>query len=96
MKEIINQIFAIEQKSSKNQDDSYTRNISRIYYELEALGYKVINPIGRIYKNEMTDVEAKISANTKKMEITKVLKPIIYKEENGHPIVAQKGIVIVG
>ena len=96
MKEIINQVFAIEQRSKKENVDSFNRNIKRIYHEFETLGFKVINPLGQVYKNEMTDVEANIVGDiTNKMKIIKVLKPIIYKTENEHTILIQKGIVVV-
>lgn len=95
MKEIINQIFTIEQKSNKENIELFNRNLDRIYHEFEALGYHIINPIGQKYRTEMTDVEANITGEiSKNMKIVKVLKPIIYKEELDRVLV-QKGIVIV-
>lgn len=94
MKEIINQVFALEQKSKREQIGSFDRHIERIYHELEQLGYQVVNPLGQPYKNEMTDVEANIVGTiSKHMKIIKVLKPIVYKIEETQPQLLQKGIV---
>lgn len=96
MLEIINQIFAIELKSKKEDLSLFNRNIDRIYHECDGLGYHIINPLGKAYKNEMTDVEANIVGDiNENMEIVKVLKPIVYKEEEGMTRLIQKGIVIV-
>ena len=46
MKEILNQIFDIAQKSEKKDIDIFDRNIRRLYHEIEALGYVLKNPIG--------------------------------------------------
>ncbi len=96
MLEIINQIFAIELKSKKEDLSLFNRNIERIYHECDGLGYHIVNPLGKAYKNEMTDVEANIVGNIHgNMEIVKVLKPIVYKEDEGMTRLIQKGIVIV-
>jgi len=96
MLEIINQIFSIELKSTKEDLTIFNRNIDRIYHEFEALGFHIINPIGKTYRNEMTDVEANINGDFNgKMKIVKVLKPIVYKKTDGDTTLVQKGIVIV-
>ena len=95
MKEIINQVFLIQQKSLKEGLSVFDRNIERVNREIEELGYTVINPLGQKYSSSMTDVEANIVGDISvKMRIVKVLKPIIYKNEGGR-ILIQKGIVIV-
>lgn len=96
MEEIINQLFTIAVKSEKNGDRPFKRQLDRIQYELESMGYQVINPLGKTYLNEMTDVEANLAGDGNNLTITKVLKPIIYKEINGETQLVQKGIVIVG
>lgn len=96
MLEIINQIFSIQLKSDKENLTLFNRNIDRINHEFEALGYHIINPIGQIYRNEMTDVEANITGDiSSKMKIVKVLKPVVYKRTNEENTLVQKGIVIV-
>ncbi len=97
MTEIINQVFSIQEKTIKAEITLLQRNLDRILYEFEQMGYQVINPKGNTYKNEMTDVEAKIAGDLRKdSKITKVLKPIIYKKnDNGALQLIQKGIVIV-
>jgi hypothetical protein len=97
METIINQIFEISQKSEKNTEVNLSRNIKRIYSELEEMGYQIINPMGRPYRETDSDIEANIAGGvSRKSKIEKVLKPIIYKNENGSNVLVQKGIVIVG
>lgn len=96
MTEIINQIFALDLKLKKDNYDGSNRYLDRIYHEFEIMGYKIINPIGQKYRNEMTDLEANILGDlTKSSIITKVLKPTIYHTENHQTKLLQKGIVIV-
>ena len=96
MIEIINQVFALDLKMKKDNNDSVNRYIGRIYHEFEAMGFQIVNPIGQAYRNEMTDVEANILGDlNRKSKITKVLKPVIYQIENNETRLLQKGIVIV-
>jgi len=96
MTEIINQIFALDLKMKKDNNDSVNRYLDRIYHEFEAMGFQIINPIGQAYRNEMTDVEANIVGDLNhKSKITKVLKPVIYQIEHNETKLLQKGIVIV-
>lgn len=95
--QLINQIFEIAQKAKQeNVSDTFERNFNRIHHILESEeGLFVLNPLGEKYAENRTDYEANIvgKANSK-MTITKVIKPIIYKEENGLRSLVQKGIVI--
>nr|WP_321237613.1 hypothetical protein [uncultured Psychroserpens sp.] len=96
MTEIINQVFALDLKMKKQNNDSANRYLERIYHEFEAMGFQIVNPIGQTYRNEMTDVEANILGDlNRKSKITKVLKPVIYQIENNETRLLQKGIVIV-
>ncbi|MGB3606273.1 hypothetical protein [Psychroserpens sp.] len=96
MVEIINQIFSLDLKLKKENNDSVKRYVDRIYHEFEAMGYKVVNPNGQVYRNEMTDLEASIIGDLSATStITKVLKPIVYQIDNEHTKLIQKGIVIV-
>lgn len=96
MTEIINQIFALDIKMKKDNNDSASRYLERIYHEFESMGFQILNPLGQAYRNEMTDVEANILGDlNRKSKITKVLKPVIYQIENNETKLLQKGIVIV-
>lgn len=94
---IVNQVFEIEQKMLTRSDSSADRNFKRIYHELEAAGYKIINPLNRNYQETDTDIEATLTGNLKaNLTITRVLKPIIYQQKpDGQHELLQKGIVIV-
>ena len=94
---IINQIFEIDQKLQAKAEPLADRNLSRIYHELELLGYQIINPINRRYRPTDTDVEANLIGElTQESQISRVLKPIIYKiNAGGNTELLQKGIVIV-
>jgi hypothetical protein len=96
MTEIINQIFALDIKMKKDNNDSASRYLERIYHEFESMGFQILNPLGQAYRNEMTDVEANVLGDlNRKSKITKVLKPVIYQIENNETKLLQKGIVIV-
>ncbi len=96
MLSIINQIWEIQLKSATNGYDGIQRNLRRIESELLELGYTVIDPIGRLYKETDTDIEANISTSLHAdSKVVKVLKPIIYQLENGQNVLVQKGITIV-
>ena len=93
---IINQIFSLEEKIKKDDNDNYNRYFERIYHELEVMEYDVINPIGKPYRNEMTDMDANVTGElSSSSKITKVLKPIIYQVKDNQTQLLQKGIVIV-
>ncbi|SED07440.1 hypothetical protein SAMN04489761_4188 [Tenacibaculum sp. MAR_2009_124] len=96
MIEIVNQVFEIEQKSERENFNNFKRNIRRIYHELDELGYYLKNPLGEPYTEERTDVNASLENDIhSEMQITKVLKPIIYKREDDGVFIVQKGVVIV-
>ncbi|MCX2493581.1 hypothetical protein OQX63_08880 [Pedobacter sp. PF22-3] len=97
MKDIITQLFEIENKIKPEDFQAFKRNFQRIYHELEQEGYTVINPIGQPYDERDVAIEANISNEDKRaLVITKVLKPIIYKSEGGIRTLIQKAVVIVG
>jgi hypothetical protein len=100
---ILNQIFEIENKLKKVQEqNSIQRNIDRLkdFFASEALsdgqGLAYHNPIGENYDETRADCEASISgASHENLEIIEVLKPIIYAQVGNHKMVIQKAIVIV-
>ena len=100
---ILNQVFEIEQKINKIQEqNSVQRNIGRLknFFETEALaegqGLIYHNPIGENYNETRTDCDATISGEDhNNLKIVEVIKPIIYVKYANIQIIAQKGIVIV-
>lgn len=100
---ILNQIFEIEKKMKKVQEqNSIQRNIDRLknFFESEALsdgqGLVYHNPIGENYDETRTDCEASISgASFENLEIIEVIKPIIHVKVGNTKMVVQKAIVIV-
>jgi len=100
---ILNQIFEIENKLAKIQEqNSIQRNIDRLkdFFSTDALsddqGLEYHNPIGERYNETRTDCEANISGTShENLEIIEVLKPIIYAKIGNSKIVIQKAIVIV-
>lgn len=97
MKEILNQIFEIEQKVGNQQITNLDRNIRRLYHEFENEGFVLKNPIGEKFSELRTDMDATIMGELKnKLIVTKVLKPIIYQKQNEELILIQKAVVIVG
>lgn len=96
MKELLNQLYEIKQKSQKNNVTLFDRNIRRMFHEIEQLGYFIKVPEGEKFSEERTDIDATLMGKMhSKMKITKVLKPIIYKKELEQAIIIQKGVVIV-
>jgi hypothetical protein len=60
------------------------------------MGYTWHNPMGEKYAETRTDCEASISGRiSDKMIINQVIKPVIYKQEEGTRMLVQKAIVIV-
>lgn len=95
--QLINQIFEINQKIEQEQlSAKFERNFNKIYNLLEEEGLHCINPLGEKYNESRTDCEASIAGKGgQNMKITKVIKPIIYRQESGQMMLVQKGIVIV-
>ena len=93
MNNIINQLFEIDKKSAEQNIDVFDRNLKRIFHELEEMGYKIINPLGNIYDERDASIEANI-LNSQASRISKVLKPVIYKSENGSFALIQKGVAL--
>lgn len=92
---IINQLFEIQKKVEKEGYSKIDRNLSRLSEELENLGFSIINPIGESYDDRRADYTANIiGAKSKGFIISEVIKPIVYKKEEGSIVLAQKGIVI--
>ncbi|SFW41680.1 hypothetical protein [Cellulophaga fucicola] len=96
MKEILNQLYEIEQKSIKNEITLFDRNLKRLFHEIEEQGFFIKNPIGEKFSELRTDIDATLMKDLgPKSKITKVLKPIIYKKEGTEVIIIQRGVAIV-
>lgn len=91
---IINQIFEIQKKAKDQKLDFFDRNLDRIMFELEEMGYEILNPSGQVYDERDTTMEVSIIGAPSTPRITKVLKPIIYQKDGAERILIQKGIVI--
>lgn len=94
MLNIINQIFEIQKKSNDQNISFFERNFERIYYELEEMGYTVVNPLGRKYDSRDASLEVNLVGNSNSPVITKVLKPVIFQKDGNELVLLQKGIVI--
>lgn len=95
MKEIINQIFEIEQKSKEIGTDKLDRNLKKIISLLEEKGYSIENPIGKNYQIQDTTIEANFIDENGKNKISKVLKPTIFIKQGDQLELIQKAIVVV-
>jgi hypothetical protein len=95
--QVINQLFEIETKLKEQQlFDNFERNFNRLFSIFEDDGFIIQNPVNEPYTDNRTDCEASIVGElSSKMIISKTLKPIIYKQNNGAVELVQKGIVIV-
>lgn len=99
--DILDQIFEIEKKvEGISETNTISRNLSRIKEVFENMevdgGLIYHNPMGEVYKDTRTDLEATIAgASAENLIISEVIKPIIRYKKGGVTIIARKGIVIV-
>lgn len=98
---ILNQIFEIEKKTSKlNENNSIDRNINKLKYIFEndlddSMQFVIENPLNEDYTETRTDVNANISGeSTENLIIVDVIKPIIRSKKGNTNQIIQKGIVI--
>lgn len=94
MKEIINQIYEIQRKAVDNNLIIFERNFERLNYELESMGFHIVIPLNQAFDDTDMSIEATVVSQNLNT-ITKVIKPTIYKNDNGNITLLQKGIVIV-
>lgn len=101
--DILNQIFEVEKKLEKIQEqNSIKRNLNRLKELFEhmtdegEMGFIIENPIGEAYDETRIDCEANIAGEgIENLAITEVIKPIIRYKQGGVQHIVQKGIVIV-
>lgn len=93
---IINQVFEMEKKLLRSEDNSLSRNISRIKSAFEEMGLVYENPEGESYDETRTDCEASISGeSSENLYISEAIKPIIRLNVNGFSQIVQRGVVVV-
>lgn len=94
---LLNQLFELKNKiDQENLGEKFDRNFQRLFALLEEEGLFFKDPIGELYSDSRTDVEASIvGKEVTKMRITKVIKPIIYQKDGTSAVLLQKGVVIV-
>ena len=95
-----NLVFELEKKLPASVvTTGVQRNIERMKSVLEEAGLLILNPLGEVYNETRTDLEASISGTGKDaLYIVEVIKPVIYEmggDGSGRSMV-QKGVVIAG
>jgi hypothetical protein len=99
--DLLDQVFEIEKKvDNLSESNSISRNVIRLKEMFEQLepegGLFYHNPIGELYNETRTDIEANIAGNSAdNLVITEVIKPIVRYRKGGITIIARKGIVVV-
>jgi hypothetical protein len=94
---VLNQVFELQQKiAASSESVNCERNFSRLFNLFEEEGFIIQNPMGETYTESRTDCEASIVGEPAvKMKIQKVLKPAVYRKEDGRLQLVQKAVVIV-
>lgn len=94
---IVNQIFAIEQKVQPEPSyRSLSRRFDRIKDQLKILDLHVLDPINENYDSSRIDCDASITGEgTNEMKIVEVIKPIIFHGTSSSRRILQRGVVIV-
>jgi hypothetical protein len=108
---ILNQLFEIENKAKKIQEqNSIIRNTDRLknFFETEVFsegieyhgfsinGLFMLDPIGEAFNETRLDCEATITGDShENLKIIDVIRPIIFAKTDNSQIIVQKGIVIV-
>lgn len=92
---LINQFFEIEQRLRQEDNfEKFSRNFNKVSNLLQEDGYTVSDPLGESFAETRTDIDASILGNGQNPKITKVIKPIIYLQQEDGVTLVQKGIVI--
>lgn len=96
--QLCNQLAELELKIQQDSNlEGIARNLKRMRHSIGELGYRYHIPMGEAYSEGRTDCEASLldGAEGKSLQITKVLKPVVYKDEQGGTLLLQKAVVIV-
>jgi hypothetical protein len=94
---IANNVYEIERKVHVHGDaGNISRNVSRLKDCLTDAGLVIEDPMGQMYKETRTDLDASISGTSvDDLCVTEVIKPIVRWVDGGYSSVVQRGIVIV-
>lgn len=93
---VLNQLYEIEIKLKRSGEGlAISRNINKMKDAFEALQLFYEDPMGQVYRETRTDLEAAISGtSTDDLVVVEVLKPILRYGPRSRSIVIQKGIVV--
>ena len=94
---LLNQLYEVEQKLSLHGDaGNALRNVAKMKAILEEMGLFYEDPMGELFKETRTDLEATISGEgTENLHVVEVIKPILRYGTRDLSRVFQKGIVVV-
>jgi hypothetical protein len=95
---VMNNLYEIERKLTMHGDPrNAARNVERIRGAIaDANGLFYEDPLGQVYKETRTDLEASISGTTfENLVVAEVIKPVIRCGPSELSRVVQKGIVVV-
>ena len=92
-----NLVFDLDKKIlSKDTNTGLQRIYDKMKQTIEEAGIYLYNPIGERYAETRTDVDANIAGTAmENLVISDVIKPVLYKNDNGRKVLLQKGVVIV-
>lgn len=93
---LLNHVFELEKKISGRDDASaLLRIVNRMKTQLAELGFEYADPLGEPYNMMRTDCEASIAGDASgELVITDVVKPIVWRNEEGQRYIVQKAVVI--
>lgn len=93
---VINQVFELEKKSNQKEElIPIRRNLARIKDAFTEMGLAWNDPLGEAYSDTRTDCEASIAGDsTDNLQITEVIKPIVWMKDGTTNYIIQKGVVI--
>ena len=92
-----NLVFELEKKLADNESPGVRRNLQRMKDVLDEAGILLLNPLGELYQETRTDLEANIVSPAKgALFVVDVIKPVLYAQLEQGKSLLQKGVVIVG
>lgn len=91
-----NLVFELEKRVADSPSTAIPRTIQRMKDVIDEAGILLLNPMGEVYQETRTDLEANIVSPAKVLYVLDVIKPVLYVREQQAKILLQKGVVIVG
>lgn len=94
---VLNSLYEIGRKLEVHGDPGHAqRNVDRIKEEFEQQSLVIEDPLGQLFKETRTDLEATIvGEGIENLVVTEVIKPVIRWVNGPVSRVVQKGIVVV-